>query len=278
MDFGMPTLIENRTIEQNVELCKRLGLKFIELNMNLPEYGVEELGGEVDKLYKLAEAAGIYYTIHLDERLDIADFNPFVRGAYLETVRRTIAVAKKLLPLADKADPDHCGMVINMHMNPGVYFTLPTEKVYMYNRNYRNFSDGYRSFRDVAEAAIGDANIRIAIENTDGYTDYQKAMLEFLLESPYFFLTWDIGHSKAVGEKDVPYLMEHSKRINHFHIHDGSENPPKNHLTLGTGEIDIKERLRFARESAGPHARAVLETKTIAALEESVRWLSGYLI
>ncbi|HAV90015.1 MAG TPA: sugar phosphate isomerase/epimerase, partial [Eubacterium sp.] len=34
MQFGMPTLIENRTLEDNVNLCKELGLKFIELNMN----------------------------------------------------------------------------------------------------------------------------------------------------------------------------------------------------------------------------------------------------
>ena len=32
--FGMPTLIENRTLEDNVSLCGSLGLQFIELNMN----------------------------------------------------------------------------------------------------------------------------------------------------------------------------------------------------------------------------------------------------
>ena len=34
MDFGMPTLIENKTLEENIALCKELGLQFIELNMN----------------------------------------------------------------------------------------------------------------------------------------------------------------------------------------------------------------------------------------------------
>lgn len=37
MDFGMPVLIENKSIQDNIELCKRLGLDFLELNMNLPE-------------------------------------------------------------------------------------------------------------------------------------------------------------------------------------------------------------------------------------------------
>lgn len=34
MDFGMPTLIENRDLEGNISLCKELGLQFVELNMN----------------------------------------------------------------------------------------------------------------------------------------------------------------------------------------------------------------------------------------------------
>ena len=43
MQFGMPTLIENRTLEENAVLCSSLGLKFIELNMNFPEYQLERL-------------------------------------------------------------------------------------------------------------------------------------------------------------------------------------------------------------------------------------------
>ncbi len=31
MEFGMPTLIEIETLEENIALCKRLGLRFIEL-------------------------------------------------------------------------------------------------------------------------------------------------------------------------------------------------------------------------------------------------------
>ena len=71
MQFGMPTLIENLT------LCSKLGLQFIELNMNFPEYQTEQLE-QTDILMRLAEQAGIYYTIHLDENMNIADFNRLV--------------------------------------------------------------------------------------------------------------------------------------------------------------------------------------------------------
>ena len=110
----------------------------------------------------------------------------------------------------------------------------------------------------------------IAVENTDGFRDYEKKVIEYLLESPKFGLTWDIGHSKAIGEKDVPFLMEHQNSLIHFHIHDGSEKPPRNHLALGDGEINLKERLSLA-ENMG--ARCVLETKTVAALKQSAQWL-----
>lgn len=30
LEFGMPTLIENRTLEDNIYLCKELGLSFVE--------------------------------------------------------------------------------------------------------------------------------------------------------------------------------------------------------------------------------------------------------
>ncbi len=79
-----------------------------------------------------------------------------------------------------------------------------------------------------------------------------------------FGLTWDIGHSKATGEKDVSFIMENKERLIHFHIHDGLEVPPKNHLALGDGEIDLVSRLKLA-ESRNVHC--VLETKTIEALK-----------
>lgn len=41
IQFGMPTLIEHRNLEETVMLCKELGLEFIELNMNLPQYQIE---------------------------------------------------------------------------------------------------------------------------------------------------------------------------------------------------------------------------------------------
>ena len=85
MQFGMPTLVENQTLQENVDLCRRLGLKFIELNMNFPEYQIDRLE-QVDAFIEPAEKARIYYTIHLDENLNIADFNPFASARIRSSV------------------------------------------------------------------------------------------------------------------------------------------------------------------------------------------------
>ncbi len=269
LQFGMPVLIENRTLKENIELCSSLGLRFIELNMNFPEYQLNALE-QTDYFYGSAEQAGIYYTVHLDEKLDIADFNPLVSKAYLETVKRTVAVAKKLLPLKDRFGDPAQPMILNMHMNHGIQITLPDRKVPLYGRDPDLYLRSFTEFRSLCEDWIGGDDIRISVENTDGFRDYEKKAVELLLESPAFTLTWDIGHSKATRETDVPFILKHRDRLAHFHIHDGTEVPPANHLALGDGGIDLEDRLGLAESL---NARCVLETKTIEALSRSVSWL-----
>lgn len=179
ISYGMPTLIENKTLDDNIALCRKLGLSFIELNMNFPEY-------QIDKIENVEYMAA------------------------------------------------------------------------------------FRKFAELCEQWIGESDIKIAIENTNGFREYEKKAIEYMLERECFVLTWDIGHSKATNEEDVPFILCHKNKLKHFHIHDGKENPPKNHLALGDGEIDLNERLKLAE---GCGARCVIETKTVSALEQSVEWI-----
>ena len=269
MQFGIPTLIENHTLEENAVLCEALGLRFIEINMNFPEYQVDRLE-QTDELIRIAQRHRLYYTIHLDENLNIADVNPLVSQAYLETVRRTILAAKALLPLRDRYGVPCQPLTLNMHMHHGIHITLPDRKVQMYERDFVTYMKAFAVFRSLCEEWIGSSDIMIAVENTDGFREFEQKAINYLLENPKFGLTWDIGHSKAVHEKDVPFLMANRERLIHFHIHDATEASPRNHLPLGDGEIDLWARLQLAEEH---NARCVLETKTIAALKQSVQWL-----
>ena len=158
--------------------------------------------------------------------------------------------------------------VVNLHMPTGVYFTLPEKKLYLLEAKAAYFAEAVIAFRDLCEREIGDADIRICIENTDGWRDFQMTAVETLLASPCFALTWDIGHSHAANDVDEPFLLRHRDRLAHFHIHDAKGK--SNHLALGTGEIDLAARLNLA-EAQG--CRCVIETKTPEALKESVRYL-----
>ena len=163
LQYGMPTLIENRSLQDNIALCSSLGLRFIELNMNFPEYQIDRLE-QTDPLLEAAGRAGIYYTIHLDENMNIADFNPLVSDAYLQTVRRSVCVAKKLLCLRDRFGDRSQPLTLNMHMHHGIFITLPDRKVQMYERDFGTYMESFARFRSLCEDWIGDSDLRIAVE------------------------------------------------------------------------------------------------------------------
>ena len=101
--------------------------QFVELNMNPPQYQTDQI--DRDRLRKIREEYGIYFTIHLDENLNPADFNPYIAQAYLRTVEDAIALAKREdIP------------VLNMHLSRGVYFTMPEKKIYCSANSRHSFA------------------------------------------------------------------------------------------------------------------------------------------
>ena len=118
----------------------------------------------------------------------------------METVRRTIEVAKQFVGLKSKYGNEEQAVTLNMHMHHGIYITLPDKKVQMYDRDFDVYLDCFKHFVKFCEEWIGDSDIKIAIENTDGFREYEKRAIECMLESDCFVLTWDIGHSKATKE------------------------------------------------------------------------------
>ncbi len=250
MQWGMPTLVELDGIEQNLKLCRTLGLDFVELNMNLPMF-------QPDRLELLPVCEDVFYTIHLDENFCPADFNPMISNAWMETMRRTLRAAKRI-----------GAPVINMHMSKGVYFTLPDQKLFLFERYCELFLQKMALLRALCEDELADSNVLVCIENTGGYFEYQREAIDLLLKSPVFALTWDLGHWHKGKIDDGPFLIERSDRLKHFHVHDAGA--VGDHLALGDGEIDLHGMLSLAK-SCG--ARCVLETKTAAALENSTAWL-----
>jgi sugar phosphate isomerase/epimerase len=263
--YGMPTLIELPSLEETAALCRELGLQFIELNMNLPQYQADKM--DTRELTRIAEQYNIYYTIHLDEAFNPCDFNKRVAKAYVDTALQVIDIAKILgIP------------VINMHYQEGIYFTLPECKVFLFEQYKTVYFETLRNFRNACEQAIGDADIKICVENSFGWgkAPFITEGLDMLLESSVFALTLDTGHNADTGGGDESFILAQGNKFTHLHLHDGFVGKHRNHLPLGAGELDIPRYLDLAREH---ECRVLLETKTIAGLKQSVEWLKerGYL-
>jgi sugar phosphate isomerase/epimerase len=257
MIFGMPTLLETKTLEECAELCRNLGLDFVELNMNLPQYQAEKIA--VTEFERIAKKNSVFFTIHLDENLNPCDFNDRIADAYKSTALQSIEIAKQLsVP------------VLNMHLPAGVYFTLPDKKVFLFDEHEDAFLEKLASFRDACEAAIGESSIKICVENSSGYgrAAFLQKGLKLLLESPVFGLTFDIGHNCGIGGGDEPIILANRERLSHMHIHDARGE--RDHLAIGEGALDISKYLAMAQEL---DCRCVLETKTASGLRQSIVWL-----
>ncbi len=257
--FGMPSLIETKTVEQSVSLCRELGLKFVELNMNFPQFQPWTM--ESAQLKHLAAEYGVFYTIHLDDNLSIADFNPYVCQGYLKTVEQALELAKAVdIP------------VLNMHLAKGAVYTLPERKVYFFGEYEQAYLERICQFRQLCENQIGGSGITLAIENTDGFAPYQIKAIDLLLESPVFSLTMDIGHNYCTGGRDESVIFPRQQRLKHMHMHDAA-NGNQDHQSLGAGELDIQKYLALADQH---DCTVVLETKTEEGLRRSVQWLKQH--
>lgn len=257
LQFGMPVLIELKTLESCAALCRTLGLSFVEFNMDLPEYQIERL--DPARLAKTAEKYGIYYTVHLEDAVCPWNFNRRLSEGYTETVLQTIALAKKL-PVP----------VLNMHFHQGEYFTLPDRKVYLFEEYREEYLQKLITFRNACTAAIAGADIKICIENTSAFAlDFVAEGIAVLLESPVFALTFDTGHNASSGFAQQPLIARHINRLSHLHLHDYSK-VRGDHLPLGEGGLDLMKYLALAQKH---NCRVVLETKTVYGLGASVQWL-----
>ena len=258
LKFGAPTMVEMETLRQGAEACRELELDFLELNINFPQYLLEKL--DVEELRSLAAEYGIFYTLHLDDEMSIADFNPYIAEGYCKTVYDAIELSKKL------------GIQrLNMHLARGAKYTLPDRVIYFFEAYEQDYFARIRNFRDQCEACIGDADITICVENTAGFLPFQRKAVEILLESPVFGLTFDIGHNFCAGNMDEDFILSHADRLKHFHIHDCLAEK-KDHRTLGTGVLDVNRYLALAEEYG---CTAVVETKTVESLKDYMDWIRG---
>lgn len=256
--WGMPSLLELPDAEANARVCRELGLQFVELNMNCPEYLPDSLPAE--DIHALAERFGVTFTLHLPEETDLAAFSSDVRQGHAACVARAI----------DWAAAAGIGKA-TMHLNRGVYFSLPDRKAWLYKVHQNLFLRNLIRSMDPLADLCRRKGVRLLIENTG------NGNLPFLQEATHSLmaqfagplgLTWDVGHDAAAGLADRPLIQQYLDCVSHLHLHDFDGRSA--HQPLFSGQADILTPLDMAVQRGWD---IVIEVKTRAALEASVRAL-----
>ena len=256
--LGMPVLIELADLDEQVTACQKLGLDFIELNLDCPLYLPDRIAPV--RLRAVTAQTGITFTVHLPENMDLGTFHTPIREGYRQLCRMLIEWASK------------AGIsLVNMHLNPGVYFTLPTHQVWLYERHLDEYREHlHASFRPLFQHAR-ECGIVLAIENTGIYRlPHMASVLHELLAigEGSLRLTWDVGHDASAGYTDRPFLLDHRDSLAHMHLHDALGK--RNHLPLWDGDAPIDEMLSLAQALG---ISVLVETKSFAGLQLSVERL-----
>lgn len=257
MMLGMPALVEYSTLNQLIELCMKLKLSFIELNMNLPYNFIQNLSP--NELKKITKETNIKFTMHMPDEADIGSFYESVRAGYVQLFSDTIDWAKE------------AGVkLLNLHIMEGAKMTLPDRKVYIYDKYSEEFTENFiKSIKTLSSKAQKN-NIVLSIENSSNFGKrYIQDVLDEALTYPKIKLTWDTGHDAVSNFKDRKYLLDNREHIAHMHLHDAKGS--HDHQVLFEGELNIKKLLNFAQTM---NIMALIEVKTEEALIKSIDNLS----
>lgn len=259
MKLGMPALVEYASIEELVELCMKLKLNFIELNMNLPYNFIQNLNPVV--LKNITKDTNIEFTMHMPDEADLGSFYLSVREGYIKLFQDTIDWAKE------------AGVgLLNLHIIEGTRMTLPDKKVYIYEQYSEEFTNNFVNSIDNLSKKAQENNIILAIENSGNFgKKHIQQTLNKALEYTNVKLTWDTGHDAGSNFTDKQYLMLNKNHIAHMHLHDAKGK--SDHQVLFEGDLNIDELLQFAKSQ---NIRALIEVKTEEALIKSINNLGAH--
>ena len=247
--IGMPQLYEFDTIEDNLILAKKLGVDFIELNLN---FGYCRKEMEAKTVADLLKKYDIEATLHFYDEADLGSYDEVV-DAYLVLLDRYAKLGKGYIKQ------------INMHLIPGPVVTISGVKNYIYEKEYNEYIERLINNFKKAEKICNDNGINMVIENTDNIPSYTTKTYHDLFKAGFRFC-YDIGHDHLSYDIVWNLLSEIDLPFDEFHIHDAKDRK-KCHLALGDGTLDVSKFKRLAEKN---NAYVVLEVKQSSDLITTV--------
>ena len=247
--IGMPQLYEFDTIEDNLVLAKKLGVDFIELNLN---FGYCRSEMEAKTVADLLKKYDIEATLHFYDEADLGSYDEVV-DAYLVLLERYAKLAEGYIKQ------------INMHLIPGPVVTISGVKNYIYEKEYDVYIERLVKNFKRAEKICNQYGINMVIENTDNIPAYTTRTYHDLYKAGFRFC-YDIGHDHLSNDIILGLLKEVSLPFDEFHINDAKDRSTC-HLALKEGTIDISKYKSLAEKN---NAYVVLEVKQESDLVKSV--------
>ena len=245
----MPQLYEFDTIEDNLILAKKLGVDFIELNLN---FGYCRKEMEAKTVADLLKKYDIEATLHFYDEADLGSYDEVV-DAYLVLLDRYAKLGKGYIKQ------------INMHLIPGPVVTISGIKNYIYEKEYNEYIQRLINNFKKAEKICNENGINMVIENTDNIPSYTTKTYHDLYKAGFRFC-YDIGHDHLSYDIVWNLLSEIDLPFDEFHIHDAKDRK-KCHLALGDGTLDVAKFKRLAEKN---NAYVVLEVKQSSDLITTV--------
>ena len=252
MKLGMPILYEFSTIEENFELASKLGLDFVELNLN---FGYCRKAMEEGIIKDLLPKYQLETTLHFYDEADLGSYSEVVE-AYLGLLKKYVSLGNGYLKL------------INFHNNVGPVVTISGVKNYIYEKEYSEYIIRLLSNLKKAEGICRNAKIGMVIENVDGAPQafFMNDVIRDENDAGFHF-NYDIGHDFVSGSTLYKLVQTLPLHFDEFHFHDADAT--KCHLALGDGIMG--DRLRSLKALASDNgAYVVLEVKSKMDLIKSV--------
>ena len=249
MKLGMPELFTYQNIEDNFKLAKKLGLDFIEFNLNFASCR-EALESGI--LKQFVNQYSVEATLHFYDEADLGSYDEVV-SAYLSLLEKHASFGQGFIKQ------------INVHLIPGPVVTIAGIKHYVYEKEYDSYIKRLANNFKKASAICDKYGMKMVIENTDNIPSYVRRTYIDLFKEGFRFC-YDIGHDYLSNDLVWNTLKEIELPFDEFHIHDAKDRKSC-HLSLGEGELDIAKYKRLAEKN---NAYVVLEVKQESDLLSSV--------
>lgn len=222
----MPILVEFHSLSENIDLCKKLNLDFIELNLDIPYCFIDKIDTNLLKNNN--------FTIHLSEKFDVGELNNSLRNFYLNEIEKIISFGIK-----------YNIFKYNLHLDPGIHFSLPDKKIFIYEEYIDDYLRAYEDSCNILSKLANKYNATILFENVK-VESYTLKVIDIIAKYDNLFFTLDLGHNIRYGNLAKEKFMEYSNKIKHIHLHDF--NGSKDHQELFTGLLNVKEELNFCKQ------------------------------